>query len=445
MAFMSPQLPVSEILAAFKEYDIIMSENDFRSPDPLRWREIYSLMFEALSGISIETAIQTILKEIKMNSTSPEAFEEAAGQIAFTQCLQRVMSGCGYKDFSLKDVLSPSPKGVRRISSVFVNRSRHDTLLINFIEETAEKAQKSLGEYESLLRRNKELKQRQNEDLTNYEHRRVELKKIQGDIDDTNKVFAELESALEEEKQCGQELKLKISEAKSDKATLKPLLEQKHQECEDLSRKIVQSPEKFEVDLERLKNKVTEMRAQLSRKEQNVSDGRILSEHSKQEADAAAKAFKMAVDVQADLDKEKENLTKIGELTDKQTDLQESIKSCHTQEEDLQERYNIRQAQRRSLASNTDLRQQSGLQQMEGYRQYADKLRDNLKAARSKTSLINDNIAQVNSEIAEWEDRIAAQRKTLEKESISMTQVIDKLDDMSTQSLLNLKMCLGEG
>ncbi|GFR73689.1 kinetochore protein Nuf2-like [Elysia marginata] len=140
MTFESPQLQVSEILAAFKEFDIVMLDNDFRSPDRLRWREIYATMFEALSGISIESTIQTILKEVKMNSANPEAFEEAAGQIAFTQCLQRVMSGCGYKDISLKDIIHPGPKGVRRISSVFVNRSRHDTRVIGFIEETAERA-----------------------------------------------------------------------------------------------------------------------------------------------------------------------------------------------------------------------------------------------------------------------------------------------------------------
>ena len=33
MAYESPQLSLSEIVTAFKEYNVDVSENDFRSPD----------------------------------------------------------------------------------------------------------------------------------------------------------------------------------------------------------------------------------------------------------------------------------------------------------------------------------------------------------------------------------------------------------------------------
>ncbi|GFR89269.1 kinetochore protein Nuf2-like, partial [Elysia marginata] len=304
--------------------------------------------------------------------------------------------------------------------------------------------QKSLGEYESVLRRNKELNQCQNEDQANYGHRKAELKKLQDDVEEANRVFTELQAAAEEEKRCVQELKLKISEAESNKAALKPLLKQRNQECEKLSRKIVQSPKKFQVDLDRLKAKVMDMKAQLSKEDQDLLESRRLLEHTMHKADAATKAVKLAIEVKTDLDKDMEIWSEISGLTEKQADLQEAINSCHPQEEDLLERYNIRQAQRRSLTSNTDLRQQSSLQKMEDYKQYAGKLKENLKAAGNKTSMVKDKIAQVKSEVLEVQDKIAAEKEDLEKENNRlMMHVIEKLDDISEQSLLNLKTCLG--
>ncbi|RUS90811.1 hypothetical protein EGW08_001430 [Elysia chlorotica] len=444
MNYESPQLLVSEIITAFKEYDIDISENDFRAPDPRRWREIYAVMYEALTGIPIESTIQTLLKEVKMNSSNPEAFEEAADQIAFTQCLQRVLSGCGYKKFSLKDVLHPGPKTVRRISSVFVNRSRHDTRVIGFFEETADRAQKSLGEYESVLRRNKELNHRNNEGEANYGHRKAELKKLQDDVEDANRIYTELQTASEEEKRCGQELKLKISETESNKAALKLLLEQKNQECEKLSRKIVQSPKKFQVDLERLKNKVMDMKSQLSKEEQVLSESRLQLEQTMHKIDAATKAAKLAIEVQSDLDKDMEICVEISRLSEKQVDLQEAINSCHLQEEDLLERFNVRQAQRHTVASHTDLRQQSSLQKIVDYKQFADKLKEDLKTAQNETSLIKDKVTQVKSKVSEVEDRIAEEREDVLKEkNMLITEMVEKLDEISEQNLLKLKKCVG--
>lgn len=47
-------------------------------------------------------------------------------------------------------------------------------------------------------------------------------------------------------------------------------------EVEKLSNKIVQSPKRFRKELERYKNKVDELKTELAKKEQSLSENRLL-------------------------------------------------------------------------------------------------------------------------------------------------------------------------
>ncbi|CAG5120106.1 unnamed protein product [Candidula unifasciata] len=373
MSFESPVLPIPEILDCLRESDIIISEHDFKDPNARKWHEVYSRIFEIMALRPIEQAIQSLFKLEKTEAEYPELFEEGFAQMAFTICLRTVLGRFGFQGFCIRDVIQPAPKRLQKIVSVFINSARHVEHRRQVAQEIFDRIQTRRNTCEAVFNQNKKLKTYLAGANETRQQREAELHKLQAEFESEQQTCFELNKVQEEERRTIEEYKLRLAEVEAEKENLKQQLATVTHEVEKISGKIVQSPKRFRKDLERHKNKVEELKTELAKKEQSLSENRLLLEQTANKLTIAEKAVKLTKEVASDRDKKSEIIADIQRQAEALHEQKELYNKYCMQEEDVAEKLRVREEQKQKLTSQIDVRDHAIYQQITDHRQHQDK------------------------------------------------------------------------
>lgn len=120
MQYSFPLLKPSAIFACIREMQIPVSDEEIRNCEPLAVRKVLEAFIETIMGVTRDEMAQPVFAGL--NSLSyPELHEESIPELTFFRTARKLMDTCGIYDFGMKDVISPTPKRVRRQLSALIN------------------------------------------------------------------------------------------------------------------------------------------------------------------------------------------------------------------------------------------------------------------------------------------------------------------------------------
>lgn len=115
-----PLLKASEIFAVIRNMHIPVNEDDIRKAEPAATRKVFEIFIENIMGISREELSQPAFSGLRALDY-PELHEESIPELAFLRTINRLMGFCGIYDFNLRDLLTPTPKRLRKHLSALIN------------------------------------------------------------------------------------------------------------------------------------------------------------------------------------------------------------------------------------------------------------------------------------------------------------------------------------
>jgi hypothetical protein len=115
-----PVLKASEIFACIREMQIPVSEEEIKKGDVMAVRKIFEVFIENIMGTTKEEMSQPAFSGLSALNY-PELHEESIPELTFFRTSSKLMNACGVYDFCLKDILTPTPKRLRRQLSAMIN------------------------------------------------------------------------------------------------------------------------------------------------------------------------------------------------------------------------------------------------------------------------------------------------------------------------------------
>ncbi|KAH9508444.1 hypothetical protein Btru_055248 [Bulinus truncatus] len=434
-----PNLPIQELVQFLKEANIDVSDKDFKSPDPRKWRVIFGQMFESHSHKPLDHVIQHILMVNAVDECYQDYREEGFALMAYTLCLQRIFSACGFKDFCMRDVVQPTPDRVQKMSSCFLNNTRHGQIRRQFIEESYQKIQASAEQSMSIVNKNKALRE-------SYEKARgvqplceAEVQQKTEELEREQQPILELTKVQEEEMRLTEEAKLRNAEIKSEKEQVKQTIAHIQQDCDTLSRKVVKSPKRFQSELDRLKTRVLDLKNEHRTKEQYISENKLLLEKTMGKRLALQKAVKLSAEVTSDTVKHNELDKEIKQLREVYNEYQEVYKKYAVEEEDLTDKLSIRQQVRNKVLNQVDMNKTTVSQQLNDFIQHQSKLQESSKSLRSEKSVIQGKITANSNIVEELGKTDESNEKEFQKKCQSLTDEINEFNLLLVEKVQEVK------
>jgi len=412
--FETPTLAINQILTHCREADIDVTENDLKRPDPRRWRQIYSSVFECLTTRSIEQATQSLCRNVQLHTHHPELYEEGFAQVAFTMCMQRVLATCKFEDFSLEDIIAPTPKRLVKALSAFINFMNHAHLRQAFFDEEKEKVERSKEKFESVQHRNSELKNRLSRMKEREGQMNVEKQQCQDELDQGSQCLERLVMQQQAIRKETEELDLSKAEREKDIENIKQHVQEVQRDMEKLSQKIVQSPERFKQEQDRLNKRVHELKDELCGKEQTLIENRTLLEQTKGKKLAGARAVKLSVEVHKAIEEELVIDAEIQKLTEQHNELVYKDTQYFKREEDLGEKLRHRQDQRRTLLMQVDMKKTGQQQRLQEYKGLKDKINQCNVAYKTEVENLQRSTASLEIESENVKQQVEEAQQTLD-------------------------------
>ena len=97
-------------------------------------RRVFEHLLELCTGLSKDDIAQPVFAGLAAMDY-PELHDESIPALAFYRACARMMDVCGVVDFSIRDVLAPQPKRLRRHLSAVVNFAKfREERLVMYVE-----------------------------------------------------------------------------------------------------------------------------------------------------------------------------------------------------------------------------------------------------------------------------------------------------------------------
>lgn len=244
-----PLLKPSEIFACVREMQIPVSEDEIRNCETGAIRKVLEVFIENIMGVTREEMNQPAFAGLGA-LTYPELHEESIPELAFFRTASKLLHACGVYDFGLKDVLTPTPKRVRRQLSALINFAKfREERLAAFGELTRETDQ--LLKKKTTLQEEHELLQRQLNDLLQEQEAEApairqiteETAELENEINVLNKRQAVMRHETSE-------LKAKNNDLRDEMSSYQFNILEAEKEIERLRGKIVNSPDRVKKEIE---------------------------------------------------------------------------------------------------------------------------------------------------------------------------------------------------
>lgn len=238
-----PLLKPSEIFACVREMQIPVSEDEIRNCEPSAIRKVLEVFIESIMGVTREEMNQPAFAGLSALGY-PELHEESIPELAFFRTATKLLTACGVYDFGLRDVLTPTPKRVRRQLSALINFAKfREERLAAFSELTRETD--ALLKKKTALQEEHELLERQLQAL--LQESEAEAPAIQQITDETAELETEINVLNKRQavmRHETSELKAKNNDLRDEMASYQFHILEAEREIERLRSKIVSSPDR---------------------------------------------------------------------------------------------------------------------------------------------------------------------------------------------------------
>lgn len=241
-----PHLKISDIIFCLKELGINITKEELSAPDKNKEqiKRIYEYLTEICTGISREELQQPVFSGLSQLN-NPELHEESVPLINSFRAIQKLMETCGIKDFSLRDLILPTPKRVIKHLSGIINFAKYK-------EQNMSELAELNATKDNLLNQHKKAKAK-NDELT------LKLQQSRDQFAEAEKEIVMLEAACKEEEAQIMELnhlqaqyREDLADQKAENARLKEIISSKTLQLEELVQlqkklqgQIVSSPDRF--------------------------------------------------------------------------------------------------------------------------------------------------------------------------------------------------------
>lgn len=110
-----PVMKPAEIISILKELNIEMSDDELQNPEKNKehTRHILESLAAMCTGITREEMAQPAFSGLSVLNY-PELHEESIPQLNSFRAITKMMEICGIQDFSMKDLMAPSSKRLKR-------------------------------------------------------------------------------------------------------------------------------------------------------------------------------------------------------------------------------------------------------------------------------------------------------------------------------------------
>lgn len=241
-----PLLKVGDILLCLNELGIPATEEELTHPEKYKEqiRRIYEVLTELCTGTTREELSQPGYSGLKRLSY-PELHDESIPLMNSLRACQKMMEMCAVHDFTIKDLMEPNLKRIRRQLSGIINFAKFREERLALLTELTNQRESVMKEYVRAKTRNEELSKGLAilQDQTKEEAKiiadiEIECKGIEISISELNQKQAEIREDIADKKLTNSKLK--------DTITARTIyLEELQQNRKKYQSQIVSSPGRF--------------------------------------------------------------------------------------------------------------------------------------------------------------------------------------------------------
>ncbi|KAL3877358.1 hypothetical protein ACJMK2_035080 [Sinanodonta woodiana] len=428
MSYMFPILPLEDLVESFQSLNIRLDENDFKKPNPTRWRDLYAAILSTLT----ECPTESFLKQIAPNADFEyiELFEDAIPQMHLVIALQRVLVPCGIQNFSFADLVDPKPKQLIKICSAVLNYYRFRESRRQKVMMLLEESERSKDQYESLLKYNKDLKEKVAHLKAEKEKQEPEILKVQDQIDEVARKMQDNHRQQASLQKSTGELKLSLAEKRTAIDQTKLSIQRAKDEADMLSQKIVQSPERVKEEQEKMRAQLENLKDSLSWKHKRMNEVKKQRKIVQQVTDDAEKGKQLLETIKASDDKEKEILKEISQIQDKYQEMNNQMRELDQRKEKLNVLIAKCLEKQASLSAQHQNRLRILMEQIERYKEEIDHLMKKLGASKQKKAKFLTEKQEIVNEVNK--------RKKISEEKIRhmkevYADILEKVDNYNTK------------
>lgn len=243
-----PVLKPSDIFACIRNMQIPVSEEDIRKCDVLAIRRIFEVFIENIMGTTREEMSQPAFSGLSALNY-PELHEESIPELTFFRTTSKLMHACGVYDFCFTDILTPTPKRVRRQLSALINFAKFREERMAAFGELSRETDQLLKHKTELQEENERLERQLQELLTQraaeepaIQQLSQECEALENEINVLNKQQAMLRHETSE-------LKTKNNDLRDQVTSHQFTILEAEKQIEQLRERIVNSPERVKKEI----------------------------------------------------------------------------------------------------------------------------------------------------------------------------------------------------
>ncbi|EKM55794.1 uncharacterized protein PHACADRAFT_209321 [Phanerochaete carnosa HHB-10118-sp] len=137
--FWFPFMKYDEIVEAFQELGLVVSEHSLRNPTPELVTTVYGTCLQQVTNLN-ENSFQPAVQRALQHLDSSDMYSSALAQNILLHHLQRFARAAKIADFNAKDLAAPEPERTRAHFSAFINLVKFSQQRADFIQDLRSKS-----------------------------------------------------------------------------------------------------------------------------------------------------------------------------------------------------------------------------------------------------------------------------------------------------------------
>lgn len=337
-----PILKTSDIILCLNELGILVTEEELSHPEKNKEqiRKVFEFLTELCTGITREELSQPAYFGLKKLSF-PDLHEESIPCINSLRAFQKMMEVCGIYDFTLKDLMEPNPKRLRKQLSGIINFAKFREERFLLLSDLSNQRETIMNRFNKAQSKNNDLTRR----LSILQDQTKEEAKIIADIEADCK---SIEVLISELNQHQAEIREEISDSKLQNTKLKDTIAARTLYLEDLQQtrkklqgQIVSSPGRFRKQISDVSQSLNEEQQNIRTSERKHRELLAWAVHIEECLGIVANAQDVLNELQVESNKHREIVSSLEELRHQVEFKQDQLKALELEIHQLQ-RQNVR-------------------------------------------------------------------------------------------------------
>lgn len=272
-AYSFPLMDLADIILCLNELGISVTKEELLNPDKYKdqIRRVYEYLTELCTGITKDEMSQPAFSGLQQLSY-PELHEESIPQINSFRACQKLLEVCGIYDFTIKDLMTPTPKRLKKQLSGILNFAKFREERYVLLTELSSHRDTIITSWNKSKAKNEELQNK----LQMLRQQTEEEANIITSVENECKL---LESKISELNHLQAEIREDIGDLKVDNIKLKDSIRSKSLQIEEsmviknkLSSQIVNSPERFRKQIMDIASLLTQQNSNIRTSERKFKE-----------------------------------------------------------------------------------------------------------------------------------------------------------------------------